>query len=78
MARSRVGPAPGTRLTVSVVSRVPPPGATGPCIEQQEDRPCVMLLTLARALGRADAVRDQAERSAANDNDARRDLRPLQ
>ena len=35
------------------------------------------LLTLARALARADAARDRGMRSAANDNDPRSDLRPL-
>ena len=38
---------------------------------------CPALLTLARALARADAARDRAIRSAANDNDPRSDLRPL-
>ena len=38
---------------------------------------CPALLTLARALARADAARDRAMRSAANDNDPRSDLRPL-
>ncbi len=35
------------------------------------------LLTLARALARADAARDRVIRSAANDNDPSSDLRPL-
>lgn len=57
------------------------PGAAAPAPKstrgQHGSRACVAVITLARALGRADALRDLAEKEAANDNDARRDLRPL-
>ena len=69
-----------TRCTgVSMMGTLP--AAAAPALEsaqgQQGSRACVAVITLARALSRADALRDLAEKEAANDNDARRDLRPL-
>jgi predicted secreted protein len=69
-----------TRCTgVSMTGTLPAAAAPAPRSAQGQhgSRACVAVITLARALGRADALRDLAEKEAANDNDARRDLRPL-
>ena len=76
MTTTRNPAAPGMLVTIqAVVSR--PDGQWEGDLGQEGKATCLAMLTFAQALGRADAVRDQAGKEAANDNDARGDLRTL-
>lgn len=76
MTTTRMPPAPDMLVTIKAVISSAVSSWDGN-LGQDGKATSRAMLTFARALGRADAVRDRAGKKAANDNDARGDLRTL-
>ena len=77
MGNAHPTPESSTLVTITGPGRDAVPVVVNNARGRNGARTCVALLTLARALARADAVRDRSLRICANDNDTCCDLRPL-